>query len=531
MEHPTILLSLVDVKVYARMGLYLPNNASARSTVRVRSLGYRSKRRELVMPLLTTKLYSPPLRPELVPRPRLVASLDAGIHRKLTLVSAPAGFGKTTLVNAWLRNTNRIVTWISLDEGDNDLVRFLDYLVAAFRQIDGEIGQTAQRYLDAPQMPPVEQLLTELINDVMNSTAPFVLVLDDYQVITNLNVHMAVNFLLERQPPHLHLVVISRQDPPLQLSRLRGRGQITEIRQSELRFNVDEVNSFLKHAMGLNLRISEVEVLEKQTEGWIAGLQMSAVALHSRIAENGIDSIPGFIDNFSGRHHFILDYLADEVLARQTETVRKFLLRTSILERMCGSLCDALVAHPLIDEGAFNSGQEILDTLLRMNMFIVPLDDEGQWYRFHRIFAELLRVRLQETAPDSMTELYGKAVAWHEKNALLPEAVHYALAIPDFDLAAEVIERAIPRVQSWSSVNVALFQEWLKALPHEVVHSKPRLRLFASRVFYIIGQRENTEQILQDLEVSLNENPSLAGCHRNFGIGDGRPGVFCCLAR
>lgn len=460
------------------------------------------------MPLLTTKLYIPPIRSELVPRPRLVALLDAGIHRKLSLISAPAGFGKTTLVNAWLRGTNRTLTWFSLDEGDNDLVRFLNYLVAAFRQIDDEIGQTAQRFLETPQLPQVERLLTELINDVMNRTIPFVLVLDDYHVITDHGIHKVVNFLLECQPPHMHLVIISRHDPLLQLSRLRGRGQITEIRQSELRFDVEEASAFLNQAMGLNLSAPEVAALEKKTEGWIAGLQMFAVALQSRIAEKGTDVVPRFIDNFTGRHHFILDYLTDEVLTRQSETVRMFLLRTSILERMCGSLCDALVDQPIIDESAFTSSQEILDALQRMNLFVVPLDDEGKWYRFHRLFAELLRVRLQETAADSINELYVKAVAWHEQNTLLAEAVHYALAIPDFDLAAGVIERAIPRVGSWSSVNVALFQEWLKVLPSEVIRSRPRLWLFASRVFYVIGQRENTERILQDLEASLNENSS-----------------------
>ena len=471
----------------------------------------------MVMPLLTTKLYVPPIRPELVPRPRLIENLKAALHRKLTLISAPAGFGKTTLANAWLRSIDRPVTWLSLDEEDNDLTRFLNYLVAAFRQIDDEIGQAVQRLLEAPQLPPIELLLTELINDVVTRPLPFVLVLDDYHVITEGGVHKAVSFLLERQPPQMHLVIISRQDPPVPLSRLRGRGQLTEIRQSDLRFTVEEATAFLNQAMGLNLETSEVVALEAQTEGWIAGLQMAAVALQSRIAGSGAASVPRFIDSFSGRHHFILDYLTDEVLDRQPGPVHRFLLQTSILKRMCGSLCDALVDRGIEDESPFTSSRAILEHLQRANLFVVPLDDEGQWVRYHRLFAELLRARLQETAPDQVAGLYRKAAAWHEQNELLAEAVHYALKIPDFDLAAGVIERAIPRVSSWSSVNVAMFREWLKALPDDVVRARPRLRLFASRVLYVIGQRENTERILQELEESLSDTSSIPDAKEILG--------------
>lgn len=468
-------------------------------------------------PLLKTKLYIPPVRPGLVPRPRLIERLNTGLHRKLTLVSAPAGFGKTALVNVWLRSTDQPFAWISLDEGDNDPVRFLNYLVAAFRQVDDEIGQAVQHLLEAPQLPPVKPLLTELINDIATQSSSFVLVLDDYHTITEPGVHEAVSFLLERQPPQLHLVIVSRQDPPLPLSRLRGRGQVTEIRQSDLRFTLEEATTFLNRSMGLNLKTSEVAALDAHTEGWIAGLQMAAFALQSRIADGGTNSVPRFIDSFSGRHHFILDYLTDEVLRHQPEPIYRFLLRTCILERMCGSLCDALTDQAAEDEKTLTSSRQILEHLQRANLFVVPLDDERRWYRYHRLFAELLRARLQEVAPDQAPGLHRRAATWYDQNALPAQAVHHALAIPDFDLAADVIERAILKAITWSSINVAMFLEWLTALPDDVVRARPRLRLFASRVLYLTGQREETERILQELSDSLQDAPSIPDAENILG--------------
>lgn len=470
-------------------------------------------------PLLQTKLYIPPVRPELVPRPRLIERLNAGLlsRRKLTLVSAPAGYGKTTLVNAWLRSTDQPFAWISLDEGDNDLIRFLNYLVAAFRQVDDGIGQAVQHLLEAPQLPPVEALLTELINDIVTQSSSFVLVLDDYHTITELGVHEAVSFLLERQPPQVHLVIVSRQDPPFPLSRLRGRGQVTEIRQGDLRFTLEEATTFLNRSMGLNLETSEVAALDTHTEGWIAGLQMAAFALQSRIADGETDSVPQFIDSFSGRHHFILDYLTDEVLRYQPEPIYRFLLRTPILERMCDSLCDALTDQAAEDESTLTSSRQILEHLQRANLFVVPLDDERRWYRYHRLFAELLRACLQEVEPDQVLELHLRAATWYDQNALPAEAVHHALAIPDFELAADVIERAILKATAWPSINVATFLEWLRVLPDDVVRPRPRLRIFASRVFYLSGQREETERILQELSDSLQDAPSIPDAENILG--------------
>jgi LuxR family maltose regulon positive regulatory protein len=459
--------------------------------------------------LLSTKLYTPPVRPDMVSRSHLIERLHAGLHRKLTLVSAPAGYGKTTLVNAWLRSTDRPFAWISLDEGDNDLVRFLNYLVAAFRRMDDGVGQTVQRLLETPQLPPVEALLTALINDVAARASSFLLVLDDYHTIAEHAVHGAVNFLLERQPPQMHLVIISRQDPPLPLSRLRGRGQVSEIRQSDLYFTLEETTAFLNQSMGLRLEPSEVAALDAHTEGWIAGLQIAAFALQSRIAKDGTDSVPRFIDSFSGRHHFILDYLTDEVLERQPESIAKFLLQTCILERMCGPLCDAVTSPAAGDECVWGSGQQILEHLQHANLFVVPLDDERQWYRYHRLFVELLRARLQEMGPDQIPRLHLQAAMWYDQNELLAEAVQHALAIPDFDLAACMIERAILKVTSWSSISASMFMGWLNALPEEIVRAHPWLRFFASRVLYISGQRESGERTLLELEDSLREERAL----------------------
>ncbi len=315
----------------------------------------------------------------------------------------------------------------------------------------------------------------------------------------------------------MHLVIVSRQDPPLPLSRLRGRGQVTEIRQSDLCFTLEEATTFLNQSMGLDLKTSEVAALDAHTEGWIAGLQMAAFALQSRIADGETDSIPQFIDSFSGRHHFILDYLTDEVVRHQPEQIYKFLLRTCILERMCGSLCDALTDQTAEDKSTLTLSQQILEHLQRANLFVVPLDDERRWYRYHRLFAELLRARLQEVEPDQVPRLHLRAAQWYDQNALPAEAVHHALAIPDFDLAADVIERAILKATAWPSINVATFLEWLRVLPDDVVRPRPRLRLFASRVFYLSGQREETERILQELSDSLQDTPAIPDAENILG--------------
>ena len=497
----------------------------------------------MATPLLTTKLHIPPVRPELVSRPRLIERLNAalvldplswgqrtqgdkyrGLHRKLTLISAPAGYGKTTLVSAWLHSADWLSTWLSLDERDNDLVRFFTYLVAALQKIDDEIGQAVQNLLEAPQLPPAESLVTALINGIAATPNPFVFVVDDYHTVAELAIHEAVGFLLERQPPQMHLVIITRQDPLLPLSRLRGRGQVTEIRQSDLRFTPEEAATFLNQSMGLNLAASDVATLEDRTEGWIAGLQLAALSMQGYDAEGAAR----FIDGFSGRHHFILDYLTDEVLKRQLEPVQTFLLQTSILERMCGPLCDAVleIRDWILDIDRdtqspisnIQSSREVLEYLEHANLFLVPLDDERKWYRYHHLFAELLRARLQETQPDQVPELHRCAAMWYEQNGLASEAVHHALATKDFTLAADVIERAILTMATWSSTDVAELLRWLKALPDDVVRTRPWLQLFTSRALYTTGQWEAAEHIQQELDRWLRDNPAAPDAERLMGL-------------
>ena len=458
----------------------------------------------MAAPLLTTKLYVPPVRPEMVPRPRLIEHLDAGLERKLTLVSAPAGYGKTTLVSAWLRAADVPLAWLSLDEGDNDLVRFFTYLIAALQGIDAGIGQAVQGWLDAPQPPDLEQLVAALINDIAVAPGSFVLALDDHHVITERAIHESLSLLLDRQPPQMHLVIATRHDPPLPLARLRARGELVEVRQSDLCFTTGEATAFLNQSLGLGLSTSEVALLGEHTEGWIAGLQLAGLSMKGRDAA----SVARFIQDFSGRHHFVLDYLTDEVLKRQAEPIQEFLLRTSVLERMCGPLCDALMgqgAGP--DGGRLYDGQAMLEELQQANLFVVPLDDEREWYRYHHLFAQLLRARLDETRPGLAVDLHRRAATWHEEAGLGFGAVQHALATGDHALAAAVVERTILKLDIWSSTEITTVLGWMKALPDEVVRDRPWLRLFIARTLYVSGQWETTDQMLQDLEDWLYEHP------------------------
>src|SRR6266581_1984504 len=340
--------------------------------------------------ILATKLYLPRLRPNVVSRPRLLERLNEGLHRKLTLIAAPAGFGKTTLVSEWVEGIERPTAWLSLDKGDNDPTRFLTYLVAALQTIAPNIGEGVLGVLQSPQPPPPEAMLTALLNEITTIPDHFVLVLDDYHVLDAQPVDQALTFLLEHLPPHMHLVIATREDPALPLARLRAGGHLTEVRAVDLRFTPSEAAAFLNQVMGLNLSAEDIALLATRTEGWIAGLQLAALSMQ------GHKDTISFIKCFTGSHHFVLDYLVEEVLQQQPESVQNFLLRTSILDRMSGPLCDAV----LLD--ATTSGQETLEYLERANLFIVPLDNERRWYRYHHLFADLLRQRLhQSTAASS----------------------------------------------------------------------------------------------------------------------------------
>src|SRR5262249_8018012 len=331
---------------------------------------------ELLAPLLATKLHQPRPRVQLVPRVHLVERLQRGLSGALTLASAPAGFGKTTLISQWLAGCARPAAWLSLDERDNDPARFLAYLVAALQPIGATIGAGILRVLQASQPPPFEALLTTLLNDLTTLPDSFVLVLDDYHVIEAQAVNQALTYLVEHLPPQMHLVLATREDPPLPLARLRARGQLTELRAADLRFTPAQAVASLNEVMCLPLSAKDIAAVERRTEGWIAGLQLAALSLQRHEAP------ARFIQAFTGSHQFVLDYLVEEVLQQQPERVQTFLLRTSILERLCGPLCEAVVLDPA------TPGQATLEALDRANLFLVPLDHERQWYRYHHLFAE-----------------------------------------------------------------------------------------------------------------------------------------------
>src|SRR5256714_8006750 len=375
-------------------------------------------------PILATKLYIPPLRPNVVIRPRLIERLNEGLHRKLTLIAAPAGFGKTTLVSEWVEGIERPrarTAWLSLDEGENDPARFLTYLVAALQTIAATIGEGVLGALQSPQPPPPEAILTALLNDLTTIKDHFVLVLDDYHVLDAKAIDQALTYLVEHLPPQMHLVIATREDPALPLARLRARGHLTEVRAVDLRFTPSEAAAFLNQGMGLNLSAEDITALEARTEGWIAGLQLAALSMQ------GQQDTTGFITSFTGSHHFVLDYLVEEVLGQQSERVQTFLLRTSILDRLCGPLCDAVLMDPSV------SGRATLEDLERANLFLVPLDDERRWYRYHQLFADLLRQRLHQSiasspadAQSQVNELHLRASLWYEDQGLSMEAVHHA---------------------------------------------------------------------------------------------------------
>jgi len=437
-------------------------------------------------PILTTKLYLPPARPTLVPRPRLTARLAEGLTRPLTLISAPAGFGKTTLVSEWCASQagrGFPLAWFSLDGDDNDSTRFLTYLIAALSRLKPGLGETTLALLYSPQRPSPQVILTGLINDLSESDAPFALVLDDYHVITAQPVHEALTFLLDHMPQQMRLVILTRADPPLPLARLRVRNDLTEIRAADLRFTRDEAEAFLNRAMGLALSADDVGALEARTEGWIAGLQLAALSMEGRADSSS------FIAGFAGTHHYIVDYLTEEVLSRQPDLVRLFLLQTSILERLNGALCDALTLR--------TDGQATLTALEQANLFVVPLDDERRWYRYHHLFADAIRNRLQQTHPDWLPGLHRRATEWCEQHGFVTEAISHALAGEDKERAARLVEKnALAMVMRRELVTLA---NWLKAVEADR-QERPWLCVYQAWMLYYAGQLDGIEGNLQRTE-------------------------------
>jgi len=446
--------------------------------------------------LLTTRLYTPRVTPQLVPRPRLIEQLQAGLHRKLTLISAPAGFGKTTLVAEWVQETDRPCAWLSLDEGDNDPARFFSYLVAALQSIDPDIGKTAQEVLQAAEPPPPGSVLTSLINDIAATRQPFIFVLDDYHVIDVQWIQDALAFLLEHLPPQMHLVIATRADPPLSLSRLRGRGHMTELRTVDLRFTPEEAAAFLNQAMGLGLSEEDVAVLEGRTEGWIVGLQMAALSMQGR------KDIASFIQAFTGSNRYILDYLTDEVLLQQPENVRTFLLQTAILDRLTGSLCDAVTER--------NDSRGMLKRLESANLFIVPLDDERRWYRYHQLFASLLRQRLGQTWPELRPELHRRASEWYEEHEVRAEALRHALQARDGRRAARLVGGA--GLATLQHAELRVLERWLDTLVDEDVQSEPWLCIARAWVSAFTARLDAVEPLLGKVEhAAAGHDPTSTG--------------------
>jgi LuxR family maltose regulon positive regulatory protein len=438
-----------------------------------------------VDPLLATKLFIPPARANLVARGRLTEQLDEGAKSKLTLVSAPAGFGKSTLLSEWSFKAELPVLWVSLDEGDNDPTRFLAYLVAALQRLQPALGENVLGLLRSPQRPPLESLLAALINEIAEEASnDFALVLDDYHLMEAQPIHDALTFLLEHLPPQMHLVIASRTDPPLPLARFLARGQLRKLTATDLRFTPEEAAAFLNEVMGFNLSAEDARELEERTEGWIAGLQLAALSMQGRI------DISGFIAAFAGSHRYVLDYLAEEVLDKQPEDVQKFLLETSILDRMFGSLCDA------VTDG--NDSQAMLEMLERANLFLIPLDDERRWYRYHHLFADFLRKRLHQRHPELESDLHGRASEWYERNELPSEAIGHALRARDFGRAADLIEKVARQILMRFEVETLL--GWLEALPKELVRSRPQLCLIYAGVFLSVSCFDAVEPYLQDAE-------------------------------
>ncbi len=461
--------------------------------------------------ILTTKLYIPSIRDKLVPRSHLIEKLNIGLARKCTLVSAPAGFGKTTLVSSWLQQIDRPATWLSLDESDNDLNRFLTYLITALQKIDGKIGQVGQEMLQLPQPPTIETLMTTLVNDVIITDIAFILVLDDYHIINNPLIHQGLDFLLAHIPPMMHLVMTSRADPPLALAALRAKAQVFEVREANLRFAADETYYFINQTMDLALSPDDVMALENRTEGWVAGLQLAGLSLQGLSA---VDK-KNFITTFAGDDRYIVDYLLEEVLHRQPAEVQMFLLQTAILDRLCGPLCDTIldgISNRQDQEtiSSFASGK-ILEMLERANLFIIPLDNRRQWYRYHHLFADLLRLHLQETYPDQVQWLHLRASEWYQANGLEEEAIKHALAANDFDRAADLIEPIAQVIMSQGKLFT--IRGWLQALPDEIIQSRLRLAVYHLWMLFSTAQMEAAEIRLGEITdvVSRDSDPTFAG--------------------
>ncbi len=456
--------------------------------------------------ILATKLFIPPPRSTVVLRSRLIERLNEGLHLQLTLISAPVGYGKTTLVSDWLSTLKNQVAWLSLDPLDDEPRRFWAYVVAALQTIQPEIGLAVLAMLQAPQLPPIETILSDLINQITTLSDRIILVLDDYHHLTSPSLHQGINFLLDHLPSQMHLVIITREDPPLPLPQMRAKGQMVELRIIDLRFTIEECVQFLNHKMRLNLQPAAITTLGQRTEGWVAGLQMAALSLHELE-----DDAATFIEAFAGDNRYVADYLISEVLDRQPEHIRDFLLHTAIVDRFTPALCNTLIGDESLPSG------KIIEQIETLGLFVIPLDHIRNWYRYHQLFADLLRYRLREEDPSKFIALNRSASRWCQQQGFIDEAVKYALAGEDHDLVSELIEASGLSMIGRSQLTT--LQNWINALSDMTIRKHPYLSVLLVWVGALTGQSELARQQL----VLAEENLSLANA-------DLRSEIICQIA-
>ncbi|HZW03825.1 MAG TPA: hypothetical protein VFF68_07855, partial [Anaerolineaceae bacterium] len=463
-------------------------------------------------PMLTTRVTVPPLRSGLVDRPRLIAELQASFERgvRLILISAPAGSGKSTLAGAWVRTAQAApglrFAWLSLDPADNEALRFWSGLIGALQVALPEIGHAEQRMLAFSETPPLEAVLTGLLNQIGARSERIVVILDDYHLITEPSIHDGLSFLLEHLPANLQVALCTRADPPLPLNRLRVRAQLLEVRAADLFFTPPESERLINGVMGLGLSAGDLAALDERTEGWAAGVQLAAVLLmdERRKPADGAaaERLSALVTRLSGRHHLIADYLLDEVLSRQTEAVQRFLLESSILDAFCAPLCAALLGEDPAQ------AQAVLETLDRGNLFLIPLDEEKTWFRYHHLFADALRIRLERTQPDASAELHRRASRWFEENGLAEASIDHALAACDYDRAAGLLEGNAGEFARQGRYATLLRR--VGQIPAEIVSAHPRLAVWGGRARVLSGDLSAAEAQLQHLE-RVGEPAGLTG--------------------
>lgn len=455
----------------------------------------------MTTPLINTKIGIPSIRSILVPRRQLIERLNAGIHGKLTLLSAPAGYGKTTLAAEWLGATQRATAWLSLDEGDNDPARFLRYFLTALQVVDKKAGRETRSLLQMLEPPSPDSLVMTLLNELSAISAPFVLALDDYQVIQTLSIHQMLNAIIERQPSQMHLVLITREDPPISLPRLRARGQVTEIRQANLRFTEKECAEFLENVAGLKISKSDIAALEHRTEGWAAGLQLAAIAMQSTLSLRGREDLPRFVQEFTGSNRYVLDYLVQEVFERQSKVVQDFLLKSSILDQLCASVCEAITEQP--------ESQALIEALEHANLFIMPLDQSRTWYRYHRLFRDLLYNRLRTQDDSALKALHARASSWYEDHDLPSVAIQHALAGTDWGRVLLLLHKASSAMIKQGEIFTLL--NWYNQLPDHWILGDAESCLEYGWTLLLAGQFDHAEVYLSYAERFASEDPSFTG--------------------